>query len=390
MQIINELCIYCDEKPTLSNPFTLEHIWPNALGGDLLPELFKSRKVCRQCNNNLGLFVDGAFLKSYFGMMERWHGSYEFADLRPSSRSILPLVYMGVAQNLGQDSKTIIDVWIGPCGAHVLHFWTDDSHRDWNTYAGGRPHRKKSNDRVYVSLCSDEPDWAFVTLRSVEAQFPKARLYAMNFVCDENNSTRFADPKDQLPHVERDLRAVENFNNPAIEGKNVQNRIVIDVNSERRWLCKIALGLGSNICSAEFLISEYRSALKAALWSQNCYDEHTSIRGSGYWELNEKLKFLSRPASWVLLIALTIEGLSLTVVTPSGKSMIICICDDPTLVQWHYTEKQQLFLVFPTIGESVGPLRLSEYLDHLQGNSLHSKIAKIEQKQVEFKTLPKC
>jgi HNH endonuclease len=385
-----EICIYCDRKPTQSNAFTLEHIWPSALGGYLLLELFRSKNVCRSCNSTLGIFVDGAFLKGYAGAMERFHGSYEYADLQPSSRSILPLVYIGQAQNLGQEGKTIIDVWIGPCGAHVLHFWTDDSHHDWKTYAGGRPSRKKNDDRVYVSLCSKDTDWAIATFRSVEAQFPKARLYAMNFVFDGNNPTRFIDPPKDSDCVTRDLQAVEIFKNASAEGANIQNRIVLDINSERRWLCKIALGLGSKICVPAFWDSDYRKALRDALWSQSNYDEDTSIRGSGYWALDGVLKSLSMPAAWVLLLAPTPEGMGLIVITPSGKSMSICLCDDLSLVQPNYRNTTQVFLVLPTIGKSVGPLLLEEFVAHRVGAVRHIEISKIESKQVEFGSLPPC
>ena len=46
--------------------FSLEHIWPDKLGGALCSSLFKTRDVCKRCNNVAGVFIDGAFIKSAF------------------------------------------------------------------------------------------------------------------------------------------------------------------------------------------------------------------------------------------------------------------------------------------------------------------------------------
>jgi hypothetical protein len=91
---VNELatrtCIYCgrDKPPT---EFNLEHIWPDAVGGDLLPALFKTREVCERCNSLSGQFVDDALLKSWFGMAERATGWRDYIDLDLNSRSVAPL-----------------------------------------------------------------------------------------------------------------------------------------------------------------------------------------------------------------------------------------------------------------------------------------------------------
>jgi hypothetical protein len=59
-------CIYCGEE---KNPyeFSDEHIWPDALGGDDLPDFWRTDDVCQKCNNLSGLYVDGAFVKGWPG-----------------------------------------------------------------------------------------------------------------------------------------------------------------------------------------------------------------------------------------------------------------------------------------------------------------------------------
>jgi HNH endonuclease len=43
-------CIYC-EKEQPDDAFNDEHIWPEALGGDHLPNFWRSDDVCTKCNN---------------------------------------------------------------------------------------------------------------------------------------------------------------------------------------------------------------------------------------------------------------------------------------------------------------------------------------------------
>ena len=56
-------CIYCNKE---TDEFSLEHIFPDSLGGAYLNNIFKTRQVCRKCNNLSGLYVDSAFVKNFF------------------------------------------------------------------------------------------------------------------------------------------------------------------------------------------------------------------------------------------------------------------------------------------------------------------------------------
>ncbi len=59
-------CIYCNKEKDDSE-FSLEHIFPDALGGALLPDaIFKTNDVCIACNSTSGLFIDGPFIKNWF------------------------------------------------------------------------------------------------------------------------------------------------------------------------------------------------------------------------------------------------------------------------------------------------------------------------------------
>jgi hypothetical protein len=66
-------CIYCGEEKN-TDEFSAEHIWPDALGGDDLPDFWRTDDVCQKCNNLSGLYVDGAFVKGWAGGAERATG----------------------------------------------------------------------------------------------------------------------------------------------------------------------------------------------------------------------------------------------------------------------------------------------------------------------------
>ncbi len=125
-------CIYCfREKPI--EEFSLEHIWPDALGGALCGDFFKTREVCEKCNNVCGLFVDGAFIKSWFVQMEIANQSYRF--LNPSKPTAVPLHYLGVEPSLPTEEGEICERWQGPAGERIYHFHLADEER-WDTFAG--------------------------------------------------------------------------------------------------------------------------------------------------------------------------------------------------------------------------------------------------------------
>jgi hypothetical protein len=88
-------CIYCElDKP--DELFDLEHIWPCALGGNALPDLWRTDDACKKCNNTAGLFVDGSFIKSWLGSAERWVGARQYISPDRPAAAILPLKYEGV------------------------------------------------------------------------------------------------------------------------------------------------------------------------------------------------------------------------------------------------------------------------------------------------------
>ena len=236
-------CVYCDlEKP--ASEFSTEHIWPNALGGDFLPEFWKTDDVCRKCNNMSGVFVDGAFIKNFPVVGERAHDALSYLSPDDPTGAV-PLNYSGVVRNVQPASGEVIDFWVCT-GANVLHIRMDETEDRWNTYVCGDPRRgsKKSKaGRVIVSLTSSEPYWVCTALRSILHHFPKAKRFVTNLELPAD-ATYFHELDSADPQQAEDLRIVREFEGLRERGENVHSRAAIALQADERFLAKVALAVG--------------------------------------------------------------------------------------------------------------------------------------------------
>ena len=168
-------CIYCG-KDKSEEEFSGEHIWPDALGGDFLPQFWRTDDVCGKCNSMSGVFVDGAFIKSVFVVGERTHDAHDY--LNPDNPTgILPLSYLGIIQNITTQEDEVADFWVCAPGANIVHFRKASEEDTWDAYAGGDPRRQSKRakaGRVLVSFTSPEQYWVLTALSSVKHHFAKA------------------------------------------------------------------------------------------------------------------------------------------------------------------------------------------------------------------------
>jgi len=162
-------CIYCGglrKDPEMS----LEHIWPQSLGGGRSAALFQTREVCRTCNSLAGLWVDGAFLKSWFVSNEIGLASRSY--LNPVKPGPTLLIYMGKDQEFPTGKEEVSERWIGPTGDHVYHVHLTDDDDKWYGFAGGDVIRRKiDGGRAYLILTSKNSYWALTAIKSFISHF---------------------------------------------------------------------------------------------------------------------------------------------------------------------------------------------------------------------------
>lgn len=95
---MSKVCIFCNiEKP--ESEFSLEHIFPQSLGGAQASDLFKTRRACQRCNSIMGLFVDAPLVKNFFSQNDMAENALYYIDLKKPRP--LPLRYMGGSSRFG-------------------------------------------------------------------------------------------------------------------------------------------------------------------------------------------------------------------------------------------------------------------------------------------------
>jgi HNH endonuclease len=390
-------CVYCGQiKP--DEDFTLEHIWPDALGGAFLPALFRTTDVCQRCNNVAGLFVDGAFLKSWPGQAERFTGAYDFVDLDVNSNSVVPLAYMGPISDAPKVNDDIYEMWLGPCGSHVVHARTKSDDEDkWATYAGGDAiASKKKPGRVYISLTTEHPGWIALALRSVKAHFSKESRYIVNAeLPPEWKNLASAIEQDDAQQA-NDLNVVQFVQNASSDEKHVRHGLKLSVDPDHRLLAKLALGIGYTLFGQKFLHTAYAGYLRQGMREKDRVKRaQLPIRGVGFLNSvsSNALRVLAFPGAWVIQLKIVETFFMLSIVTPLGNSMIIVISDSQEL--WNETifepyQEGVFYVVVPAAATAVGPISTSDYLSHISKQRPFPSLAQIEAKKINPASLPPC
>ncbi|MDD5384555.1 MAG: HNH endonuclease [Gallionella sp.] len=390
-------CIYCGLEKHDSD-FSDEHIWPDALGGDYLSPLWRTDDVCVDCNSMSGVFVDGSFIKSWLGTAERSTGAREYLSPTNAGIGVLPLDYIGPLTEAPTCEGEIAEYWCGPCGANIIHIRPNDSDEHWESYAGGDPRAKKSKaGRAYIALTSDEPFWIMVSLASFKAHFKRAERFVVNMDVPPQWHNFFKNPDTDNSVQVGDMKVVNMVTSAGRKGEYIKSRAVIQVDVGTRFLAKLGLAIGYKILGQLFLGTDYAKNLRKGFREADSAKRRSiPIRGTGF--LNEQRfsgveKLLSWPGGWVLLVKVVNQLLFLSVVSPSGKTMTVLVCDQPELVMGLDASYQDglAWVTVPSLGEAVGPVPLPSYLAHQTNVSPPiSELAALAAKRINPAILPPC
>ena len=390
------ICIYCEEEKP-KEQFSNEHIWPQALGGDTLPEFWQTNEVCGQCNNLSGLFVDGAFVKSWFGSAERSTDAL-YAESKPPRKLVLPLSYLGKVEDIPIEEGLVAEFWTMPCGANIVHIRSDDKEELWSTFAGGDPrlaNRRNKAGRVYAVLTSEEPFWILTTLASVKSHFKKASRFVVNMEVPEGSvSFKAVDRNDESQA--QDMVTVQAIIDIAARQEWLRNSITVPLDVGSRLLAKVGLAVGYQLLGKQFLETEYSKTLRTAFREADYEKRKKSlVRGTGYLgdSLGKSVEQMLRFAgAWVLLIWRTRECLGLHIITPSGKTMSVVVCDDPILMEKLDEEYDNgvVWVTLPALETAIGPLEFPNYIAHQIGEKGLPMLTELQEKRVAFDSLPPC
>ncbi|KXG87608.1 HNH endonuclease [Agrobacterium bohemicum] len=387
-------CLYCSEEKA-EKEFSDEHIWPNALGGDFLPkDIWRTDEVCQRCNSISGLFVDGEFIRGWIGQAERSQGSLEYLAGKKAVAPI-PLDYLGPLQGIPVPVGHIADYWAGPCGANIIHIRPDDGNPNWTTYSGGNPIIKKgSGGRAYIALTSEEPFWIMVSLESFRHHFDKAERYVVNANISPDWGIGVPDPENTVQA--EDMKTVDAVDRKGRAGEKLHLRPAVAIDTGGRMLAKLGLAVGYKLLGDAFLATEYASHLRAAM-REGDFEKRRAIpvRGSSFLKSPnnpEVNKALSWPGAWVLMINVIADKLSLSVISPSGRSMTVLVSDEKSLLG-RLDAKYADGVVWITVvaaKKAVGPFALPDYITHKLNVASLQELEDLEAMRGDPAMLPPC
>jgi hypothetical protein len=183
------------------------------------------------------------------------------------------------------------------------------------------------------------------------------------------------------------------------DGRNggwIKAKVVIRPDIGQRFLAKLGLAVGYKLLGLPFLATDYAQHLRKGFRESNFQKRRLiPVRGTGF--MHEKglggiEKVLTWPGAWVLLLATINQLLQLSIISPSGKTMAIVVCDEPALVKSLDTSYREgvVWLTIPSLGEAVGPIMLPDYLAHQTKASPLAELELLAGKRIDPSVLPPC
>jgi len=178
-------CIYCNQEKK-ENEFSLEHIFPDALGGTYANELFKTRQVCQKCNSLAGLYIDSLFVKNFFLtklFFSNYIGYYDFLN-----KPYIPFTYIGFYEDITHPQYKFCEVWQWYDKSVVYHFH-NNSEDDFKMIPGGDPRKRKNSHagEVYLVGLVTNQFWIDLLEISFFKQFKKSRKIFVNYIVSNEN-----------------------------------------------------------------------------------------------------------------------------------------------------------------------------------------------------------
>lgn len=375
-------CLYCQQEKD-SVEYSLEHIFPDALGGSLFSEVFKTRSVCIRCNSISGLFIDGPFIKNFFSQNDSAQAYLNYINF--NKPIAMPLKYLGVLEDFPGEKDEVCEVWFGPHGGIVYHLRQKADPR-YDTMIGGNPiESKKNKGWITIFAQNSDPYWNTVLLLSCIKHFGKARRISGGIHLDPQaqHDAYFDDPTNE------ELHSLQFFRD--ISEKQHRCKITIQIGFEQRFLAKLALGLGYNLFGNEFLKAEDSQKLRNAMWEKDFNKRPELINFSNYFQdsKNDLEKFLTWEGVHTLVLFPIKDVLYLIFYCFGYKLMMIPLCHEREIWNTSIYSDGVVYVAAPQLEKFSGPLHLPEFISHKIGHHKVATLEEIDRLKIDVLQLPK-
>jgi len=253
-------CIYCNEEKNI-NELSLEHIFPSALGGkSIKSELFKTRNVCKRCNNLSGLYIDSIFVKNFFAtslvLFSKYIGYYNFKE-----SPHIPFSYFGFVEYIKHPKFKYCEKWLWLDGSRIYHFH-NNSDKSFKTVAGGDPRKRKNNDagETYLVGVTNNSFWINLLINAYTRQFKKSKNFFVNYKFPDN---QFFSINDIQKSICEKINQINQIN------KNLEHTLVVQADFNIRFQAKLALGLGNSLFGKKYAQSQEAKHLRDIFWNKD-------------------------------------------------------------------------------------------------------------------------
>lgn len=358
-------CIYRDHDAPLGER-TLEHVWPGRLGGELCPDFFKTRDVCRRCNSLSGRYVDGEFIRSFFNGVEQISAALAWLDT--SQPRPLPCVYMGVNRAQPPDAREVCEAWIGPRGERIFYFRdSDDDH--FTGFARGDPLRRRHDPgRVYLSFSRANMFWVATAILSVRKTFPRAEFRLLTSTDSPEISAGCAAENEQSA-CDRAYIA------PLLAERCANVTLSMFVDHGTRFQAKLAIGFGHTLFGPAFARLPYTERLRSYLWERDASQRaDIDLRGTpllgGERAIDEQL--LPWPSATTFVFFRDSMSVMSMIYGPSGRALRTVIAADgeaaalgSRVLEIH--GNSFVVILVPGRSQCCGPYPLMRYIMHRTG-----------------------
>lgn len=371
-------CLYCDNVKS-NEEISLEHAVPQFMGGTYAPERFRLHNVCKKCNNELGLFVDASYAKSWLITM----GLAEAArkHLTKADDPGLPLRCIGEVEinNLVKPANTLAEYWIGPSGESIVWIRYNDE-RMYN-YMGGNPSfRKKKNSVIYYFPVSESEEKHLIGLNSFKEAIGKNKKIR-KILCAEilGENEEIVSPKKigfDEPEVD-DLTNWKAIKEAIDSGAFLKGRFAIKIDFDHRFICKLALGVGYSIFGNQ--MHDEINHLQRGIWPKKD-ESKPKINGNSTLALskNETIaKWTGYPGAIAICILKTNNQWQLCVSIDESLPFTITIGDGKMKSEFINEDEGYVLLLFPYLKESI-EVSLAELLAHKINAFKNSNLKKID------------
>ena len=368
-------CIYCRQEKD-DDQFTLEHVIPQFLGGAYTPESFKIRDVCKNCNNNLGLFVDAGFEKNWLVSNNLRQAAYAFFD--PENPTGLPLICMGNSDLVPPQlhEHEVCETWLCPLGEQIFWIRPHDERLFW--YAGGNPRTaKKVESRAYFLFSERSLKNPLITWLAFRDAFEGRRV--KKIMCTTVYGSNPEDIGFKRPDELDQLRIV--FFNKACAGMQLrQNQIPFYTHFDFRFLAKLGIGISYALFGEKTLNTKYADELYKGLWHKEG-DPQPQINGkTALFHKSDPIfqKLTGEENSVTIIIQPFPEGITLSLNLGTSLNWIIKFAELNNLSskEIELIKDGYVILLFRQLKRGI-TMTLADYLAHKTGLKKHAELLEI-------------